>query len=375
MRVWDVDDDEGLSCPETDYVAINGNRLRTFDLPYGAYLRGGTDKWRTWSVFFYSDLLRFPTTAGAEEGQPPAPAINEIAIEVDAECPLGTWAVEVDWGAIVLGPSTRYPVLLVHGWTGIPETFKEFGIFAANDGYNMKPAEDLGEGIKGWEESAKLLAHEIQAALNLYSVPKVNIVAHSRGGLFTRYLLRTNPGIAAQVETVVTLSTPHHGTKWSGPPIFFKCWMPGLIDCFRSATLMSEYRMMQDFNYTDCQAQIPLWTWSFFIDESYAAELDSEGEASTALRAEFDQGGESLSPNANITVIEPNAEWIVADHQGIGHPMYLIRRLADKLHVYILVTVTEVGQCHGIEFIGLAADLDGTMLNVNIPSTQWSVAI
>jgi hypothetical protein len=150
LRVWDVDDDEGLSCPETDNVLINGNRLRTLDWPYGAYLRGGNDKWRTWSVFFPSDLLRFPTAVGIEGGQPPLPAINDIAIEVDAECPSGTWAVEVDWGAIVLGPSTRYSVLLAHGWTGDSDTFKVFSDFAIADGYNMKRATNLASGIENW---------------------------------------------------------------------------------------------------------------------------------------------------------------------------------------------------------------------------------
>ncbi len=41
---------------------------------------------------------------------------------------------------------------------------------------------------------------------------RIDVVAHSMGGLITRKVLAEDPGLAAAVGRIVTLGSPHHGT-------------------------------------------------------------------------------------------------------------------------------------------------------------------
>lgn len=276
LRIYDVDDDEGLSCPETDYILINGNRITSWETLNGASLRGGNERWNTWSVPFSPSMLRFPTALNTESDQPPAPAINEIAIDVDAECQ-ATWAVEVDWGAIVLGPNVRNPIVLVHGWTGNKTTLDKFFDFGKLAGYNMYKAVNLEEGVRPWDKSAELLTTTVISAVNYYQTDKVNIFAHSRGGLFTRRMLRSNVGdIASHVDTVVTFATPHHGTDWIIPFSRLKC--PWISDAFKSDCWVAAEDMtvdaMRGFNYADCRDTRQLLVPAFTTDGVYASALD-----------------------------------------------------------------------------------------------------
>ena len=292
-------------------------------------MRGGNEKWRTWFVSFPSNLLRFPVAAD-EDGQPPLPAVNEIAIEVDAICQ-ATWAVEVDWGAIVLAPSTQPPVLLVHGWTGNAKTFESFYDFAITAGYNMRIANSLGGGVKDWDESAGLLATEIQKTLAKYSAEKVHIFAHSRGGLFARYLLRTDPYVASQVDTVVTISTPHHGTDQAESASLFNCWRSDWLDCLHAAGLISEDGM-KEFNYHGCTIASFLLSPAFVISSDYMAVLN-QNSLSEALLDEFVQHGFSLSPSAEVQTYLTDFEWRIS-----GEQPYLIRRnFFQDLDVYSAV--------------------------------------
>jgi hypothetical protein len=55
------------------------------------------------------------------------------------------------------------------------------------------------------------------AALNPSSPPPVAIVAHSRGGLVARHLLKSM-GSAGRVRSLITLHTPHQGSEMAAAP-------------------------------------------------------------------------------------------------------------------------------------------------------------
>lgn len=108
----------------------------------------------------------------------------------------------------------KYPVLLVHGmgfrdskligyWGRIPKAFLKAGC-DVHLGY-----QDSNADI---ETNAAHLAQRIDQILEETGAEKVNIIAHSKGGLDCRYAL-SNLGAGSKVASLTTISTPHHGSK------------------------------------------------------------------------------------------------------------------------------------------------------------------
>ena len=341
LHVWDVDDDVSLGfCPEIDYVFINGHRLEHESGFPPFSLHGGNGKWATWSISFKSDLLRFAVTQRVD-GQLPVPAVNEISIEVNAECEEEDWQVEVDWGALYLGPSLAHPLLFVHGWTGDNLTFKAFQEFADYAGYSVSIPANYGDGIEDLTTTTALLSTAISQTLTEFNAEKVNIFGHSRGGLFARHLLRTLPDLAPSINAVVTLGTAHHGENAVTPLAGFRCWWEfgndadKRADCFDAADALTEEAMVE-FNYAGCQAvRFPLTLPPLFsISGDHAAALNTAPHPSAALVAEFAGQNHMLAPDALIQIERVDNEWMI-----LGEPMYLIGRGTFGLNVYTVASV------------------------------------
>ncbi len=107
---------------------------------------------------------------------------------------------------------TKYPLLLVHGvffrdykrfhyWGRIPKELEANGarIFVGDH-----------ESARPVAESAAELAERIQAIVRETGCEKVNIIAHSKGGLDCRFAL-SELGIAPYVASLTTVNTPHRG--------------------------------------------------------------------------------------------------------------------------------------------------------------------
>ena len=108
----------------------------------------------------------------------------------------------------------KYPVLLVHGmgfrdvkrigyWGRIPNALKAVGC-DVHLGY-----QDSNADI---ETNAEHLARRIDQILAETGAEKVNIIAHSKGGLDCRYALSVL-GAGKKAASLTTISTPHHGSK------------------------------------------------------------------------------------------------------------------------------------------------------------------
>lgn len=110
--------------------------------------------------------------------------------------------------------STLYPIILVHGIA--IKDFKRFKAFGRiervlrQEGYAVYTAKTDGFGTI--EHNAETLKEEINKIFNQYGVQKVNIIAHSKGGLDARYMLK-ELGMANCVASLTTLCTPHKGSK------------------------------------------------------------------------------------------------------------------------------------------------------------------
>lgn len=110
---------------------------------------------------------------------------------------------------------TKYPVVLVHGialrddmplldsWGRIPETLKAAGASVHHGGQ---------DSWNTHESSAAELKSKLEEVLVMTGAEKLNLIAHSKGGLEARYLI-SNLGMADKVASLTTVSSPHHGTR------------------------------------------------------------------------------------------------------------------------------------------------------------------
>ncbi|MDR3292849.1 MAG: triacylglycerol lipase, partial [Clostridiales bacterium] len=108
---------------------------------------------------------------------------------------------------------TQYPILLVHGtgfrdgklfnyWGRIPKALTGGGARIYYGGQDAWGAVD---------KNARTVADKLDKALLDSGAEKVNIIAHSKGGLDARYLISVL-GYAGKVASLTTISTPHRGS-------------------------------------------------------------------------------------------------------------------------------------------------------------------
>ncbi|MDE6853150.1 MAG: triacylglycerol lipase [Lachnospiraceae bacterium] len=111
---------------------------------------------------------------------------------------------------------TKYPILLVHGvffrdyrffqyWGRIPEELEENG---ATIYYGNQPS------AASVEECASYLDKRIRQIISETHCGKVNIIAHSKGGLDCRYALAAL-GTDKFVASLTTINTPHRGCEFA----------------------------------------------------------------------------------------------------------------------------------------------------------------
>lgn len=122
-----------------------------------------------------------------------------------------------DCDGVILGPepggqATRYPIVLMHGFNagreGAWSFYRVEGALRA-DGHTVYTAEV--PPFASVAERAGALAPQIDRLLRETGAARVNLVAHSMGGLDARYYTRV---LRPQgVSAVVTISTPHRGSR------------------------------------------------------------------------------------------------------------------------------------------------------------------
>jgi len=112
--------------------------------------------------------------------------------------------------------ATKYPVLLIHGvffrdfryfnyWGRIPGELESNGarIFYGNH-----------QSAASVSDSGREIGNRILQIVKETGCEKVNIIAHSKGGLDARAALQL-PGIAEHVASLTTVSTPHRGCEFA----------------------------------------------------------------------------------------------------------------------------------------------------------------
>ncbi len=110
--------------------------------------------------------------------------------------------------------ATRYPILLVHGvayrddvpivryWSGIPKALEQQGatVFLAHQ-----------NALASHMDNAWILRKRVLDILKETGAERINIIAHSKGGLESRLLI-SKLGMDDKIASLTTLATPHRGS-------------------------------------------------------------------------------------------------------------------------------------------------------------------
>lgn len=137
----------------------------------------------------------------------------------------------------------RYPVVLMHG----------FGLFASmrRGGHLHQEALNLrAHGVPAYAPNVSAYntvavrseswKRRIERVLEETGADRVNLIAQSMGGLDARYLV-SELGMHSVVASVVTVSSPHHGSGVANlvleRPESVRRWLAGIFDWMGSAAL------------------------------------------------------------------------------------------------------------------------------------------
>ena len=111
-------------------------------------------------------------------------------------------------------PPTRHPIVLAHGYLG----FASVGVRQARREYFVgvrERLEALGYTVHlarlSPTGSVSLRAAQLARQIESIRAERVNIIAHSMGGLDARYAI-THLGLHSRVASLTTIGTPHRGT-------------------------------------------------------------------------------------------------------------------------------------------------------------------
>lgn len=109
--------------------------------------------------------------------------------------------------------ASKYPIILAHGIAAkqlrILNAFGKIGYELEKEGYKVFVADT--DGFGSIENNAEQLKNYINRVLLLTGAEKVNIIAHSKGGLDSKYMI-TKLGMEDKVASLTTLCTPHKGS-------------------------------------------------------------------------------------------------------------------------------------------------------------------
>lgn len=161
-------------------------------------------------------------TGALVSGEAPAQAIlavprsGEFAIHVRSDMPEApaTYDLELTCATGCARETTRFPVVLVHGWTGFAAVgplayFYGVEAGAAALGYPVHTA--ILDPYNHTLVRSGQLAAQIDGVLAVQRARKVDLIGHSQGGIDSRAVVGTH-GYGDRVAAVVTIGSPHRGT-------------------------------------------------------------------------------------------------------------------------------------------------------------------
>lgn len=143
----------------------------------------------------------------------------------------------------VTAASEKDPVVFVHGFTGSSSSYDDMKQWLVSQGwpsnylFAIQYSDTTGSNVKNANE----LQSFIKNVLRQTKASKVDIVAHSMGGLSTRYYVKYLDG-AQKVDDVITLGSPHHGTNSS----YFGLWTEGAREMVPGSAFLNDLNSVDE---------------------------------------------------------------------------------------------------------------------------------
>lgn len=142
----------------------------------------------------------------------------------------------------------RPPVVLVHGFLGAASTWNSLATYLNDRGWDTQADDYYSPGEFGLEDvrAQSDLLHSVVQLLRLRYAragilgTRVNVVAHSMGGLIARDYVRGNPKYDGAVRKIIMLATPNHGIDW---------WIDNKLGEWGSALIDTHIGMKEDVHH------------------------------------------------------------------------------------------------------------------------------
>ncbi len=114
------------------------------------------------------------------------------------------------------GGCAAEPIVFVHGYSGSSSNWNTMEGRLLNDGEPACAMYKFSYNSTGDSNrtSAANLASYVDSALNATGQAKARVIAHSNGGLVSRWY-RAFEGGGKKTSRLITLGTPHEGTTWA----------------------------------------------------------------------------------------------------------------------------------------------------------------
>ncbi|MBY8880417.1 esterase/lipase family protein [Actinacidiphila acidipaludis] len=152
-----------------------------------------------------------PDPQGAQDAGTPS-ATAPPAMTLDSASDAGTDPGDGPPARPGAKAKSRPPVLLVHGFVDNRSAFALLRRSLQRNGWTRIQAVNYSPLTSDVRTAAAVLGTHIERICEESGERRVDIVAHSLGGLIARYYVQRLGG-DAQVRTLVTLGTPHNGTR------------------------------------------------------------------------------------------------------------------------------------------------------------------
>ena len=210
MPAFDVDYDASVSPdqPERDHILVNGQEIGQGSSV--VYLTGANNVWKLNEYRIPIELLRF---GRRNVGGAPTAGQNLIEIQIDvanAGAQKELWCTAIDWAALKF--QALAPVIMIHGNNSSGKFFEDFKFIQPFKDQKIPFDNSINMTTSTISAHGDLLATQIPAKAREFGARHVHLIAHSKGGLDTRdFLARTIPANFG-VLSLITLSTPHHGS-------------------------------------------------------------------------------------------------------------------------------------------------------------------
>lgn len=184
--------------PERDRVTFNGHVVP------GEFLTGLDNTWIMNRYDVPIEWVNFPDDPG--HGGTLTPSDNTIQIDIDTANADELWCTSIDWAALSI--EVARPVVMAHGILSSGATWSSTWVPNLNDaGIPNSNALNMGN-LDSIGNNAAKIADEVASSRQRWGVDKVNIVAHSKGGIDSRDYVETS----SSVDQLIQIGTPNAGS-------------------------------------------------------------------------------------------------------------------------------------------------------------------